>query len=241
MIIESLETQATSEQRTKRASGGKAGSTISDYAAVQSKRPRAPHMHILPLLPYADNALEPVISANTVSIHYGKHHRGYVDNLNRLMAATPFATLSLKETILATARAPEHAAIFNNAAQAWNHAFYWNSLRPNSDAAVSPRLRALIEASFGSIDRLKSEFAAAATGQFGSGWSWLCLDGPRLRISATSNAETPVTSHMKPLLVIDVWEHAYYLDYQNRRGEYVTALLDELLNWQFADKNLDSA
>jgi Fe-Mn family superoxide dismutase len=195
----------------------------------------------LPPLPYAQNALEPAISARTVRLHYGKHNKGYVDTLNELVAGTPFADMSLEELILATAGKPEHARIFDNAAQAWNHAFYWRSLRPAGNGAPPRALEACIDSTFGRLEELKQELGSTATTLFGSGWAWLVLDGAKLRVVKTGNAETPLTTHMKPLLAIDVWEHAYYLDFENRRADYVKRVLEELINWEFAAENLSSA
>ena len=194
---------------------------------------------ILPPLPYADNALEPVISANTIGFHYGKHHKGYVDNLNKLIAQTEFAEMTLDKIITETAGKADKTAIFNNAAQAWNHMFYWRSLRPKGGGEPSAVLKKKIEASFGSVDACIKEWSAAAMAQFGSGWAWLILDGGKIKVAKTSNADTPLTKGIKPLLTIDVWEHAYYLDYQNRRADYVNAVLDKLINWNFAAENLD--
>lgn len=195
---------------------------------------------VLPPLPYSDSALSPVISAETIGFHYGKHHKAYVDNLNKFIAGTELSALTLEEIILRTAGKTDKAAIFNNAAQAWNHAFYWRSLAPLSGAEPSAALKKKIDASFGSLDACKKELLAAATGQFGSGWAWLVLDGGMLKVVKTGNAETPMTSGLKPLLTIDVWEHAYYLDYQNRRADYVGLVLEKLMNWEFAESNLSS-
>jgi len=194
--------------------------------------------NVLPSLPYADNALAPVISANTVAFHYGKHHTGYVDNLNKLIAGTELAYLPLEKIITETAGKVNMIAIFNNAAQAWNHTFYWRSLRPKSGGEPPAVLKQKIEASFSTLDACKKELATAATTQFGSGWTWLVLDGNKIKVVKTSNADVPITTGMKPLLTIDVWEHAYYLDYQNRRADYVNAVLDNLINWDFAAENL---
>ena len=199
---------------------------------------RAASSIVLPPLPYAENALEPVISAKTLSFHYGKHHKAYVDNLNKLIAGTEYATLSLEKIITSTAGKPEKAAIFNNAAQIWNHTFYWNSLSPKGGGEPPAALKHKIEASFGSVDAFKKEFAAAAVSQFGSGWAWLILEDGKLKVVKTANAEDPLTTGKKPLLTIDVWEHAYYLDYQNRRPDYVNAVLDKLINWEFALQNV---
>lgn len=193
--------------------------------------------HALPPLPYADNALEPVISAKTLGFHYGKHHKTYVDNLNKLVAGTELADKSLEEVITATAGQADKAGIFNNAAQVWNHTFYWNSLSPKGGGEPPSSLKQKIEASFGDLDAFKKELANAAVTQFGSGWAWLVKDGDSLKIIKTSNADLPLTKGLKPLLTIDVWEHAYYLDYQNRRPDYVSAVLDKLINWRFAADN----
>ncbi|MGD0551316.1 MAG: superoxide dismutase [Sedimentisphaerales bacterium] len=193
---------------------------------------------VLPPLPYADNALDPVISVNTISFHYGKHHKGYVDNLNKLIAETEFADMTLEKIITETAGKADKTAIFNNAAQAWNHTFYWRSLRSKGGGEPPVVLKKKIEASFGTVDACKKEWSAAAMGQFGSGWAWLVLDGGNIKVVKTANADSPLTRGIKPLLTIDVWEHAYYLDYQNRRADYVNAVLDKLINWSFAEENL---
>jgi Fe-Mn family superoxide dismutase len=193
---------------------------------------------VLAPLPYADNALEPVISANTLSFHYGKHHNTYVTNLNNLVAGTELAGQSLEQIIKATAGQADKAGIFNNAAQVWNHMFYWLSLKPNGGGEPPAALKQKIEAAFGSVDACKKELATAAVTQFGSGWAWLVLDGDKVAIAKTSNADSPLTKNIRPLLTIDVWEHAYYLDYQNRRPDYVNTILDKLINWDFAAANL---
>ena len=193
---------------------------------------------VLPPLPWADTALAPVISANTIGFHYGKHHQGYVTNLNKLIAGTPLADQELAQIVRTTAGKADQAAIFNNAAQVWNHTFYWQSLRPNGGGEPPAALKAKMEASFGSVAACRQELTKAATSQFGSGWAWLVAEGDALKVVKTGNAETPLTSGMKPLVTIDVWEHAYYLDYQNRRADYVAAVLDKLVNWEFALANL---
>jgi Fe-Mn family superoxide dismutase len=194
--------------------------------------------YALPPLPYADNLLDPIISANTIGFHYGKHHKGYVDNLNKLVAGTEFADLTLGKIITKTAGKADKIAIFNNAAQIWNHTFYWRSLRPKGGGEPPAVLKKKIEVSFGTLDACKTELSTAATTQFGSGWAWLVLDGDKVKVVKTGNADSPLTKDMKPLLNIDVWEHAYYLDYQNRRADYVNAVLDKLINWDFAAENL---
>jgi Fe-Mn family superoxide dismutase len=193
----------------------------------------------LPPLPYAENALAPFISANTLTFHHGKHHKAYVDKLNRLVAEnTALAGKKLEDVILATAGKTEQAEVFNNAAQAWNHTFYWNSLRAHGGGAPGQALRQKIEASFDGLDNFRKTLLDTAMAQFGSGWAWLVLEKGKLRVVRTGNAEVPFTRDQKPLLTIDVWEHAYYLDYQNRRNDYVGAVIDKLLNWEFAERNL---
>jgi len=164
--------------------------------------------HVLPSLPYAETALEPVISANTIGFHFGKHHQGYVDNLNKLAAGTEFAGFPLEKIITMTVGKADKAAIFNNAAQTWNHTFYWRSLRPKGGGDVPAVLKHKIEASFGTLEACKKEWASVAMAQFGSGWAWLVLDGDQLKVVRTSNADMPITPGVKPLLTIDVWEHA---------------------------------
>jgi superoxide dismutase, Fe-Mn family len=195
----------------------------------------------LPSLPYAENALEPIISAKTIGFHYGKHHAGYVTNANHLIAGTEFASMALENIVKATAGKPDKVGIFNNAAQVWNHTFYWKSLSPKGGGKPPAVLARKIEASFGGLDACLKEFSQAAIAQFGSGWAWLVNDGDKLKVVKTSNAETPLTQGMKPLLTIDVWEHAYYLDYQNRRADYVHGVLEKLINWEFASENLARA
>ncbi len=192
----------------------------------------------LPPLPYADTALEPLISANTLSYHYGKHHKTYVDNLNKLVDGKDLASMSLEEIIHASAGKADMAGVFNNAAQVWNHTFYWNSLKPNGGGKPTGEIAAAIDKDLGGYDKFKAELSAAAVTQFGSGWAWLVSDAGTLKIVKTGNAEVPLTKGQKPLLTIDVWEHAYYLDYQNLRAKYVETLIDKLLNWDFANKNL---
>ena len=198
----------------------------------------AEYPNTLQPLPYGENDLEPVISGSTLSFHYGKHHKGYIDNLNKLILNTEFAGKPLEEIIIGTAGKTDKTAIFNNAAQTWNHSFYWHSLTPRGGGEPPAGLKERIEGSFGSVDACKKEMTNAAVTQFGSGWAWLVLDGEKLKVVKTANADVPLTMGMKPLLTIDVWEHAYYLDYQNRRGDYVNAVLDKLINWRFAEQNL---
>jgi Fe-Mn family superoxide dismutase len=209
-------------------------------AGNSSTVPAAAAPITLPPLPYAENALEPIISAKTLGFHYGKHHKTYVDNLNKLIAGTDFANLSLENIITKTAGQADHMPIFNNAAQTWNHTFYWKSMKLNGGGEPPDALKGKIEASFGSVDACKKELASTAVSQFGSGWAWLVIDGTQLKVVKTPNANMPMAVGLKPLLVIDVWEHAYYLDYQNRRADYVNALLDKLINWEFALQNVNA-
>lgn len=192
----------------------------------------------LPGLPYAEDALDPVISTKTVQYHYGKHHRGYIDTLNKLVANTPLAGQSLKNIIRSTVGRPESRKIFNNAAQAWNHRFYWRSLTPNGGGKPSGDLKARIDGAFGSVSNFKKGMVHAAATRFGSGWVWLVSTNDKLKIVTTGNADLPLAEGTKPLLAIDVWEHAYYLDYQHRRADYVEAVIDKLINWPFAQENL---
>jgi len=196
-------------------------------------------MFTLPLLPYEKTALEPHISSKTLEFHYGKHHQAYIDNLNKLIAGTDLEKESLENIILATVKDSEQAAIFNNAAQAYNHDFFWKGLRP-TDGPLEPvaELLALIDKSFGSVGEFYGNFKTAATGVFGSGWVWLVKDGEDLKIIKTANADNPLVHNLRPLWVLDVWEHAYYLDYQNRRAEYIEAVLRNLINWNFIAANL---
>ncbi len=189
----------------------------------------------LPPLPYPQSALEPYVSAETVSFHYERHHAGYVANLNRLTSGTQWEGAELEKVVLGA-----EGAIFNNAAQIWNHTFYWHSMSPDGGGAPSGPVRAAIEESFGSTDEFRRRFADAAVGLFGSGWTWLVADNGRLDIVQTSNADLPLLEDRRALLVVDVWEHAYYLDYQNARAAYVEAVLDHLINWEFAAENLAS-
>jgi Fe-Mn family superoxide dismutase len=189
-------------------------------------------------LPYEQSALAPVISATTLSFHYGKHHKAYVDTTNKLIAGTSFADMPLEAIIKATWRQAEHAALFNNAAQAWNHTFYWKCLNPKGGGEPPAALKRLMESSFGGVEECKKQLSTAAVEDFGSGWAWLVHEGEKLKIVKTSNADTPLAQGQKPIFAIDVWEHAYYLDYQNRRPDHVKALIEKLANWGFAAENL---
>ncbi len=191
----------------------------------------------LPPLPYADDALEPHYSAKTFSFHHGKHHKAYVDNLNKLIAGTDLETMTLEEIILDAADDAAKVGLFNNSAQVWNHTFFWNCMKANGGGAPTGDLLKKIESSFGSYTEFVDQFKAAAGGRFGSGWAWLVLDNSELKIVSTPNAETPMTKGQIALLTVDVWEHAYYLDYQNRRPDFVQSFLDNLVNWDFVASN----
>ena len=193
----------------------------------------------LPELPYAMDALAPVISRGTMGYHYGKHHKAYVDKLNGLIEKTPYAEMPLEKIIQSAAKDASKSAVFNNAAQAWNHWFYWLSMSPDGGGKPGGRLARKIEEDFGDFDSFANELKQAAMGQFGSGWAWVVDDKGRLKVLKTANADTPIAHGMTPLLAIDVWEHAYYLDYQNRRPDFVQTFLEKLANWDFAQKNME--
>ncbi len=192
----------------------------------------------LPPLPYADTALEPYYSAKTFSFHHGKHHKAYVDNLNKLLPGSPYEGLALEDIIRATAGDASKAGFFNNAAQVWNHTFFWHCMTPGGGGRPAGELAARLDAAFGSYEKFAEQFKAAAVGRFGSGWGWLVLDGGELKLTSTPNAETPLAQGKVALLTVDVWEHAYYLDYQNRRPDFVQTFLDHLVNWDFVARNL---
>jgi len=188
--------------------------------------------HQLPDLPFGPNDLEPFISAETLEYHHGKHHKAYVDNLNKMTAGTPQESASLEELIKTA-----EGGVFNNAAQVWNHTFYWHSMTPNGGGEPPALLKEKMKDAFGSVDECKDALLTSATSRFASGWAWLVLDNGTLKTVHTGNAQTPLTMGMTPLVTIDVWEHAYYLDYQNRRKDYAAAVLDKLINWEFALQN----
>ncbi|MDP2840523.1 MAG: superoxide dismutase [Syntrophales bacterium] len=195
-------------------------------------------MITLPELPYVKDALAPVISANTLEFHHGKHHRAYVDNLSKLIAGTDLADADLETIIRKVAGDPARAGIFNNAAQVWNHSFYWKCLKAGGGGAPTGAVAAKINAAWGSYEKFTEELKNAGVTQFGSGWAWLVLEGGQLKITKTANADTPIARGVKPLLTLDVWEHAYYLDYQNRRPDYLAAVIDKLIDWDFVNANL---
>ncbi|MFS8782728.1 superoxide dismutase [Synechococcus sp. R6-6] len=195
----------------------------------------------LPALPYPADALKPYMSAETFSYHHGKHHAAYVANLNKLIEGTDLANKSLEEIIKATFGDPNKAGIFNNAAQVWNHTFFWESMKPGGGGAPTGPIADKINADFGGYDKFAEAFKTAAATQFGSGWAWLVLDNGTLKVTKTPNAENPLVHGQTPLLTLDVWEHAYYLDYQNRRPDFISAYLEHLVNWDAANARLAAA
>jgi superoxide dismutase, Fe-Mn family len=207
-------------------------------AAPPAPAPGGPAAFQLPPLPYAQDALEPYISANTMGFHYGKHHQAYVDNLNKLTAGKPSAKEPLEQIIHETAGSAEQAAVFNNAAQVWNHTFFWKSMKPGGGGQPSGHLKERLDKDFGSFEQFRKAFIDAGVAQFGSGWVWLVEDGGQLKVVKTSNADTPMAHGQTPLLTCDVWEHAYYLDYQNRRKDFLEAFVDHLANWDSAASQL---
>ncbi|HEY9623313.1 MAG TPA: superoxide dismutase [Crinalium sp.] len=195
-----------------------------------------------PPLPYDPGALEPYgMKAETFEYHYGKHHKAYVDNLNNLTKDTELADKPLEEVIQISFKDPSKVGIFNNAAQVWNHSFFWNCLKPGGGGAPTGDLAAKIDSSFGGFDNFKKEFSTAAATQFGSGWAWLIQDGDSLKVIKTPNAENPLAHGQKALLTLDVWEHAYYIDFRNARPAFIQNFLDQLVNWDFAAQNLAAA
>jgi len=192
----------------------------------------------LPDLPYQKDELSPHISANTLEFHYGKHHKTYVDNLTKLIAGTDLADKRLEEIIKITAKDAAKTGIFNNAAQVWNHSFYWQCLKKNGGGEPQGAIAAKINSTWGSYEKFAEELKNAGITQFGSGWAWLVMEGNQLKITKTANADTPLAHGQKALLTIDVWEHAYYLDYQNKRADYLAAVIQKLINWDFVNANL---
>ena len=192
----------------------------------------------LPPLPYPKDGLEPHMSSRTLEFHHGKHHATYIATLNKLVENTPLANQSLEDVIRATAKDESKSQIFNNAAQAWNHTFFWSCMRPRGGGQPSGDVSKAIEQSFGGFDKFKQQFKDAATSQFGSGWAWLVLDGGALKITKTPDAVDPPAQGQTALLTCDVWEHAYYLDFQNRRPDFVQTFLDHLVNWEFVARNM---
>jgi Fe-Mn family superoxide dismutase len=228
------ETKTTRRQLLKTAAA--AGILLAtDMSFAGKKKPAGVS---LPRLPYPKGALVPFISKRTISFHYGKHHRGYVDKLNQAIPGTGFEKMELEEIIKAAAKKPQHQKIFNLSAQVYNHTLYWKSMKRRGGGSPKGKLAERLNGDLGGITGFRKAFLDAALGQFGSGWAWLVEDQGKLKVTKTANADTPLAHGQKPLLVIDVWEHAYYLDYQNRRKDYVLAFLDRLLNWDFVAEGL---
>lgn len=195
--------------------------------------------YTLPKLPYEQNALEPYITGNLMSFHYGKHHQAYVNKYNELTAGTPMADQPLEKVIKDTFGKADQKVLFNNAAQIFNHTFFWNSMKPKGGGEPHAKVKSAIQHTWGDYTKFKTEFVTKATTLFGSGWVWLVKEGDKLAIIQTKDAETPITGDkQKPLITLDVWEHAYYLDYQNKRPDFINAYMDHLVNWDFAEKNL---
>ncbi len=192
----------------------------------------------LPDLPYSPNALAPHISERTLEFHHGKHHKAYVDNANKLIAGTDLENADLETIVKKSAADPAKVGLFNNAAQVWNHSFYWKCMKPGGGGPPTGAVASKITADFGSYEKFVEEFKNAGVTQFGSGWAWLVLNGDKLQVTKTPNAATPITEGLKPLLVVDVWEHAYYLDYQNRRPDYLSTFVEKLINWDFVNSCL---
>jgi Fe-Mn family superoxide dismutase len=221
-----------------------AGLLLAPKAGLTADSPIKPTkealMFTLPPLPYDKTALEPNISAKTLEFHHGKHHKAYVDKTNELVAGTPLEGKSLEEVILAAAKDDSKKVLFNNAAQVWNHTFFWNSMKPAGGGKPAGKLAAQIEKDFGSYEKFAEEFKNAGVTQFGSGWAWLVADkSGKLSVTKTPNAELPLVTGNSAILTCDVWEHAYYLDYQNRRPDFLQTFLDKLANWEFAASNYE--
>lgn len=195
----------------------------------------------VPTLPYEVNALEPMISRAALENHLNNHHKRYVERVNKLVEGTPLADATLDEIVKTTARRKTSSDLFNNAAQAWNHAFFWKSMKPKSGGQPTGPIRAQIETDFRGYDKFAAKFRKAANGHFGSGWAWLVIDVNKLKVATTKDANTPSTRGLKPILALDLWEHAYYMDYRSKRAEYVDQFLSSLLNWDFANENLSRA
>lgn len=190
-------------------------------------------------LPYDLDALEPHVSARTLEFHYGKHHKGYVDKLNQNAAGTPYEDMALEE-VIKESHSKDDTPVYNNASQAWNHTFFWDSMRPGGASRPGGSLSDKIDSQFGGLDEFRKQFKESAVARFGSGWTWLVADEDTLAIVSTSNADSPLITPTAPLITLDVWEHAYYLDYQNSRDKFVDAFLDHLINWDFAEDNLEA-
>ncbi|MDD4615808.1 MAG: superoxide dismutase [Alphaproteobacteria bacterium] len=195
----------------------------------------------LPALPWPESALEPIISTRTIEFHYGKHHKTYVDILNKLIEGTDLADLALIEIVRRTAKDADRTKVFNNAGQSWNHTFFWESMKPQGGGKPHGKIAELIDADLGGYEKFIEEFLEAGTTQFGSGWAWLVIDKGKLAITKTPNGESPIYTTAVPLLTVDVWEHAYYLDYQNRRKDYISGVIENLTDWDRVNARLAAA
>ena len=196
--------------------------------------------HSLPKLDYSNEALSPIMSAETLDLHHGKHHQTYITNLNNFIKDTNMVDMSLEEIILESSKDKSKTGIFNNASQHWNHNLFWKCMKPNGGGKIPPKLEKKIISDFGSVDQFKKDFKQAGITQFGSGWCWLSINKEgKLIVSKTANAANPLIDNMKPILGCDVWEHSYYIDYRNRRPEYLEKFVDNLINWEFVESLLD--
>ena len=193
----------------------------------------------LPSLPYANDALAPYMSAETLDFHHGKHHQTYVTNLNNLLKDNELQDASLEDIVIKSSKDTSMAGIFNNAGQHWNHILFWQCMKPNGGGSIPSELEARLNSDFGSVDQFKEAFVQAGTTQFGSGWAWLAIDNGKLVVTKSANASNPLVDGMKPILGCDVWEHSYYIDYRNKRPDYLKAFLDSLVNWEFVASQLD--
>ena len=195
--------------------------------------------HSLPKLDYANEALAPIMSAETLDLHHGKHHQTYITNLNNFIKDTNMANMSLEEIISESSKDKSKSGIFNNASQHWNHNLFWKCMKPNGGGQLPPRLEKRIVSDFGSVDQFKQDFKQAGITQFGSGWGWVPINDGKLVVTKTANAANPLIENMKPILGCDVWEHSYYIDYRNRRPEYLDKFIENLINWEFVESLLD--
>ena len=193
----------------------------------------------LPSLPYASDALAPYMSSETLDFHHGKHHQTYVTNLNNLVKDSDMQDASLEDIVIKSSKDASMAGIFNNAGQHWNHILFWQCMKPNGGGAIPSELENRINSDFGSVDQFKEAFVQAGTTQFGSGWAWLAIDNGKLVVTKSANASNPLVEGLKPILGCDVWEHSYYIDYRNKRPDYLKAFLDNLVNWEFVSSHLD--
>ncbi len=193
----------------------------------------------LPKLDYQKNALSPIMSEKTLDLHHGKHHQTYITNLNKFIEGSDMSKMSLEEIIINSSKDKSKAGIFNNASQHWNHILFWKCMKPNGGGKMPPKLEKKIKEDFGSLENFKKEFVQAGVTQFGSGWCWLSINNGKLVVTKTANAENPLINKMKPILGCDVWEHSYYVDYLNRRPEYLENFFEKLINWEFVESNLD--